>query len=114
MRWFLVIVLTILVLLLAASLLSGVVSGAQRTLFLVGGQEELIVPSPMNGLLSLSETPGGPPAVKVGDHVKTGTVLCVVDNMPVKAMVSGTVMQIMVEEGQMVTVMQPLFRIRTP
>jgi acetyl-CoA carboxylase biotin carboxyl carrier protein len=114
MRWFVIAVLTILILLLAAGLLSGVVGGSQAPASRAAAQEEVIVPSPMNGLLTLSDLPGGPAAVKVGDHVKSGQVLCVVDNMPVRAMVSGTVMEIMVQDGQMVAVTQPLFRIRTP
>jgi acetyl-CoA carboxylase biotin carboxyl carrier protein len=114
MRWFLIAVLTVLILLLAAGLLSGVGGGSQPPASRASAQEDVIVPSPLNGLLSLSEVPGGPPAVEVGDHVTTGKVLCVVDNMPVRAMVSGTVMEIMVQDGQMVTVTQPLFRIRTP
>ncbi len=113
MRWLLIVLLTIAILVLVGGLLSGVV-GSQERAPAAAAQEEVVVPSPMNGLLSLSETPGGPPAVEVGDHVKSGTVLCVVDNMPVRAMVSGTVMEIMVREGQMVTVMQPLMRIKTP
>jgi biotin carboxyl carrier protein len=68
----------------------------------------------MTGLFALAEMPGGPPSVKVGDRIASGTVLGVVDNMPVRAMVGGTVMEIMVQDGQMVTVGQALFRIRTP
>jgi acetyl-CoA carboxylase biotin carboxyl carrier protein len=112
MRSFLIIAVTILVALLAWVLLLSSVSGKEAPLSWGAYQEDVIVPSPMNGLLALSETPGGPPAVKVGDQVKSGQVLCVVDNMPVRAMVSGTVMQIMVEDGQMVIAMQPLFRIK--
>jgi biotin carboxyl carrier protein len=114
MRWFVIALLTILILLLAAGLLSAVGGSSQPPASRATAQEEVIVPSPMMGLLSLSELPGGPPAVKVGDHVHTGKVLCVVDKMPVRAMFSGTVMEIMVQEGQMVIVTQPLFRIRTP
>jgi len=77
-------------------------------------QQEMVLPSPMSGLFALAEMPGGPPSVKVGDHVKSGTVLGVVDNMPVRAIASGTVTEIMAKDGQMVTVGQGLFRIKTP
>jgi acetyl-CoA carboxylase biotin carboxyl carrier protein len=77
-------------------------------------QQEMVIPSPMSGLFTAGEMPGGPPSVKVGDHVTSGTVLGVVDNMPVRAMVTGTVTAIMVQDGQMVTAGEGLFRIRTP
>ena len=77
-------------------------------------QQEMVVPSPMSGLLSLSPVDGGPPFVKVGDQVQSGTVLAIVDNMPVRAMCGGTVTEVMVEDRQMVTLGQSLFRIRTP
>ena len=74
-------------------------------------QQEFVVASPRDGLLSLSDVPGGLPFVKVGDRVKSGALLALVDNMPVRAMFSGTVIEIMAQE-EMVEAGQPLFRIR--
>jgi acetyl-CoA carboxylase biotin carboxyl carrier protein len=76
--------------------------------------QEMVVPSPMSGLFVLGDMRGGTPMVKVGDQVTSSTVLGVVDNMPVRAMADGTVTAIMVQDGQMVTAGQALFRIRTP
>jgi len=54
------------------------------------------------------------PRVKVGDPVSAGTLLDTVENMPVRSMVSGTVMEILVADGQMVSPRQALFRIKSP
>lgn len=106
--------LATLTLLLIGGLLPGVVGGGQEPGPIPVAQQEMVVPSPMSGLFALSEMSGGPPSVTVGDHIKAGTVLGIVDNMPVRAMVSGTVMEIMVQDGQMVVVGQALFRLKTP
>ena len=103
-----------MLLVLTAALLSGVVGAGPEPKPPAAAQQDMVVPSPMSGLFALAEMPGGPPSVKVGDHVTSATVLGVVDNMPVRAMVSGTVMEIMVRDGQMVTAGQGLFRIKTP
>jgi acetyl-CoA carboxylase biotin carboxyl carrier protein len=56
--------------------------------------------------------PGDPPLVKVGDKVKSGALLGVVDTMRVRALMSGTIAEIMASDGAMVAAGQPLFRIR--
>jgi len=61
-------------------------------------------------------SPGAEPFVKVGTHVETGKVLCVVEAMKlmneIEAEVSGEIIRIFVENGQPVEYGQPLFGMR--
>jgi acetyl-CoA carboxylase biotin carboxyl carrier protein len=74
------------------------------------GQE---VKSPMVGTFYRSSTPGGKPFVEVGDSVKEGDPICIIEAMKIMneidADVSGTVKRILVENGQAVEFGQPLF-----
>jgi biotin carboxyl carrier protein len=113
MRHVLIAVLVILVLLLAMRVFGeGVISREPAPTPVA--QQEMIVSSPMRGLFSRSDMPGGMPMVKVGDHLKSGAVLGMVDNMPIRAMFSGTLTDIMAADGEMVEAGQPLFRMRVP
>lgn len=68
--------------------------------------------SPMVGTAYLSSEPGSDPFVKVGDAVKTGDTLLIVEAMkvmnPITATADGTVTQILVENAQPVEFDQPL------
>ena len=73
------------------------------------------VSAPMVGTFYRSESPQTPPLVEVGQTVKKGDVLCIVEAMKmmnhVEADVSGTIESILVENGQPVEYDQPLFTI---
>ena len=73
------------------------------------------VKSPMVGTFYASPSPSSPSFVEVGQQVKEGDVLCIVEAMKmmnqIKADKSGTVEAILVENGQAVEFDQPLFTI---
>ena len=60
--------------------------------------------SPMVGTAYLSSEPGGPPFVRVGDIVKAGQTVLIIEAMkvmnPIKAPKAGTVSQILVGDAQ--------------
>lgn len=68
--------------------------------------------SPMVGTAYLSPEPGADPFVKVGDSVKAGDTLLIVEAMkvmnPIVASSAGTVREILIETGQPVEFDQPL------
>ena len=70
------------------------------------------VKSPMVGTAFLSPEPGAKPFVGVGDKVKAGDTLLIVEAMkvmnPITAPHAGTVKQVLVENGQPVEFDQPL------
>lgn len=70
------------------------------------------VKSPMVGTCYLSSEPGSPAFVKVGDTVKAGDTLLIVEAMkvmnPITAPAAGTVKAILVENAQPVEYDQPL------
>ncbi len=72
-----------------------------------------IVKSPMVGTFYRSSTPGAKPFTVVGQTVSAGDTLCIIEAMKIlnqiEADKSGTVIQILVEDGQPVEYDQPLF-----
>jgi acetyl-CoA carboxylase biotin carboxyl carrier protein len=70
------------------------------------------VKSPMVGTAFLSPEPGAKPFVTVGDKVKAGDTLLIVEAMkvmnPITAPAAGTVTQLLVSDGQPVEFDQPL------
>ena len=72
-----------------------------------------IVKSPMVGTFYRSSSPGSPAFVEVGSVVKEGETLCIIEAMKllneIDADKSGTITQILVENGQPVEFGQPLF-----
>lgn len=70
---------------------------------------------PMAGTFYRSPAPGEPAFVKVGDKVQKGQVLCIIEAMKlmneIEADQSGTVTEILVEDGKPVSVDMPLFLI---
>ncbi|USE35293.1 acetyl-CoA carboxylase biotin carboxyl carrier protein [Endozoicomonas sp. SCSIO W0465] len=73
------------------------------------------VKSPMVGSFYSAPSPDAPDFVKVGQRVKEGDVLCIVEAMKmmnqIKADKSGTIEAVLVENGQPVEFDQPLFTI---
>ena len=72
--------------------------------------------SPIVGTFYQSSSPDAPPFVAINDIVKKGDVLCIIEAMKlmneIEAEVSGTIVEILVENGQAVEYDQPLFRIK--
>ncbi|TKY50195.1 Biotin carboxyl carrier protein of acetyl-CoA carboxylase 2 [Spatholobus suberectus] len=68
---------------------------------------------PMAGTFYRSPAPGEPPFVKVGDKVQKGQVICIIEAMKlmneIEADQSGTVAEILAEDGKPVSVDTPLF-----
>lgn len=74
------------------------------------------VSSPMVGTFYRASSPDDAPFVKVGDEVKAGSVLCIVEAMKlmneIESEVSGTIVEILVENAQPIQFEQPLFKIK--
>ncbi|MFN5354637.1 MAG: acetyl-CoA carboxylase biotin carboxyl carrier protein [Burkholderiaceae bacterium] len=72
-----------------------------------------IVKSPMVGTVYRASAPGAPAFVDIGSTVKEGDTLCIIEAMKllneIDADASGTIRQILVENGQAVEYGQPLF-----
>ncbi|MDM0011213.1 acetyl-CoA carboxylase biotin carboxyl carrier protein [Variovorax sp. J22P168] len=71
------------------------------------------IKSPMVGTFYRSSSPGAPAFVEVGSQVKEGDTVCIIEAMKIlneiEADKSGTVKQILGENGQAVEYGQPLF-----
>jgi acetyl-CoA carboxylase biotin carboxyl carrier protein len=71
------------------------------------------VKSPMVGTFYRSSSPGAKPFVEVGDAIKEGETICIIEAMKIlneiEADKSGTVTRIMCDNGQAVEYGQPLF-----
>jgi acetyl-CoA carboxylase biotin carboxyl carrier protein len=71
------------------------------------------VKSPMVGTFYRSSSPGAAPFVQIGSVVKEGDTLCIIEAMKILNEIesdkSGTVTQILCENGQAVEYGQPLF-----
>jgi acetyl-CoA carboxylase biotin carboxyl carrier protein len=72
-----------------------------------------VVKSPMVGTFYRASSPGAKPFVEVGDSIKEGETICIVEAMKILNEIetdkSGTVKQILVENGQAVEYGQPLY-----
>lgn len=72
-----------------------------------------VVKSPMVGTFYRSAAPGTPPFVELGSTVKQGDTVCIIEAMKllneIETDFSGSVTQILVENGQPVEFGQPLF-----
>lgn len=73
--------------------------------------------SPMIGTFYSSPKPDQAPFVKVGDRVSSTTTVCIVEAMKVfneiPAEVSGTIVAVLVDNGEPVEYNQPLFKVDT-
>ena len=74
------------------------------------------IKSPMVGTFYASPSPENPPFVTVGQEITPDTVVCIIEAMKVmneiKAEVSGTVTEILAENGKPVQFGQTLFRLK--
>ncbi len=73
------------------------------------------ISSPMVGTFYRSPSPTSPPFVEIGQKVKVGDVLCIVEAMKmmnqIEADKSGTIEAILADDGEPVEFEQPLFAI---
>ena len=73
------------------------------------------ITSPMVGTFYAAMSPDSPPYVKAGQSVTEDTVVCIIEAMKVmneiKAEMSGTVTEVLGENGKPVQYGQPLFRV---
>lgn len=74
------------------------------------------ITSPMVGTFYQSSSPDAPPYVKKGDTVSPEKIVCIVEAMKlfneIEAEVSGEIVEILVEDGQLVEYGQPLFLVK--
>ena len=72
-----------------------------------------IVKSPMGGTFYRASSPGAKPFKEVGDAIKEGETICIVEAMKIlneiEADKTGTITQLLVDNGQAVEYGQPLF-----
>ena len=72
--------------------------------------------SPMVGTFYAAPDPDSPPYVQVGSHVRSTTVVCILEAMKVfseiKAETTGTIEKILVKNAEAVEYGQPLFLVR--
>ena len=77
------------------------------------GQEGHVVKAPMVGTFYRSPSPDAKPFVEVGQAIKEGDTICIIEAMKlmneIEADASGVVKAILVENGQPVEYGQPLF-----
>ena len=76
----------------------------------------VLVKSPIVGTFYRSPDPNSPPFVNVGDHVRVGQVICIIEAMKlmneIEAEVAGEVLKVHRESGQPVQYGDGLFTIR--
>ena len=75
-----------------------------------------IIKSPMVGTFYASSSPDKPPYVKVGDKIKKGQVVCIVEAMKlmneIESEFDGEIAEICIKDGGMVEYGKPLFKIK--
>jgi acetyl-CoA carboxylase biotin carboxyl carrier protein len=90
-------------------------SAPQKEKTTVETDNKIIIKSPMVGVFYSSPSPDSDPFVKVGDKVKKGDVLCIIEAMKllndITADRDGEIAEICVEDGQAVEFAQPLFKL---
>jgi len=78
--------------------------------------ENELVRSPMVGTFYASSTPDAEAFAKVGQEISVGDPLCIIEAMKmfnqIEAEVSGTIVSVLVENGQPIEFDEPLFVIR--
>ena len=80
-------------------------------------ENEKSILSPMPGVFYSSQSPEKPPYVKVGDTIKTGQVLCIVESMKIMNEIesdyNGIIKEIIVNNSDPVEYNQPIFIIES-
>ncbi|MCK1977134.1 acetyl-CoA carboxylase biotin carboxyl carrier protein [Jeotgalicoccus huakuii] len=78
--------------------------------------EGITIKAPMVGTFYKSPSPEADAYVKVGDKVSSSSVVCILEAMKlfneIQAEVSGEIVEILVDDGEMVEYNQPLFRLK--
>ena len=78
--------------------------------------ELITIKSPIIGTFYRKSAPGKPPFVEVGDKIKKGDVLCVIEAMKlfneIESELGGTIVKILVDDASPVEFDQPLFLIK--
>jgi acetyl-CoA carboxylase biotin carboxyl carrier protein len=78
-------------------------------------EQGLLVRSPIVGTFYRSASPDGPNYVEVGDVVKKGQILCIVEAMKlmneIESEHDGRILEVLIENARPVEYGQPLFRI---
>lgn len=73
----------------------------------------ITIKSPMIGTFYRSSSPDKPPFVNVGDEIKTGQVICIVEAMKlfneIESEVSGRIVKVLIDDASPVEYDQPLF-----
>lgn len=73
--------------------------------------------SPMVGTFYRAPSPDSPPYVQEGDQVQNSSIVCIVEAMKlmneIEAEIKGTIVKVLVENGQLVEYGQPLFLVKT-
>jgi len=77
------------------------------------GEKTLTIKSPMIGTFYRSPGPDKPAYVNVGDEIKQGSVICIIEAMKlfneIEAEVSGRIVKVLVDDSSPVEYDQPLF-----
>ena len=100
----------------AAPVVAPPAAPAAATVPEVSEEDGFEVTAPMVGTFYGASSPGAAPYIQVGDRVNEGDTLCIIEAMKmfnqIEADVSGTIVAILVENGQPVEYDEPLFVIR--
>jgi acetyl-CoA carboxylase biotin carboxyl carrier protein len=77
--------------------------------------EGVLITSPMVGTFYVAPSPDSPPFVRVGDNVKKGDTLCILEAMKImnelEAEFDCKILEVLVEDGEPVEYDKPLFRV---
>ena len=83
----------------------------------IAKEDVKVITSPMVGTFYASASPTSDPFVKPGDKVSNGTVLCIIEAMKlmneIESEHTGTIVECLVNDGDMVEYEQPLFKYKT-
>ena len=92
-------------------------AAAEKAAAEAAAANQVKVASPIVGTFYRASSPDKPPYVEVGDIVKKGQVLCIIEAMKlmneIESEASGKIVKIFAENGQPVEYGQPLFLIET-
>lgn len=85
---------------------------------LAASANQVTIKSPMIGTFYRSSSPDSPMLVEVGDEIKPGKVVCIIEAMKlfneIESEVSGRIVKVLVENATPVEYDQPLFVVETP
>ena len=76
-----------------------------------------VIKSPMVGTFYRASSPESPPFTKIGEKVTSDSIVCIIEAMKVmneiNAETTGTITEVLVEDGDAVEFGQPLFKVKT-